>query len=49
VTNCIEMVEVPPRRPSITWREYQKRLAAGEMGRIEPKPHAHREINARKP
>jgi dihydropyrimidine dehydrogenase (NAD+) subunit PreA len=49
VSNCIDMVEVPAKRPSITWREYQKRLAAGDMERIHPKPHAKREINARKP
>jgi hypothetical protein len=29
--------------PHLTWREYQARLAAGEMERLPPKPHARRE------
>ncbi|CAN5376046.1 NAD-dependent dihydropyrimidine dehydrogenase subunit PreA [soil metagenome] len=42
VTHCIDMVEQPRKREPITWRQYQKRLAAGEMERIKPKPHAVR-------
>jgi len=44
VTGCITMVERPSGKPHITWREYQKALAAGQMGRLQPKPHAHREF-----
>ncbi|MBI1292785.1 NAD-dependent dihydropyrimidine dehydrogenase subunit PreA [bacterium] len=44
VTGCITMVEQErPEIPKITWREYQQRLAAGTMDRIQSKPHAHRE------
>ncbi len=44
VSHCIEMVEeVRTDMPKITWREYQKRLAAGEMERLYPRPHAHRD------
>ena len=42
VSGCIEMVEEPRRFEPITWREYQKKLAAGEMGRLMPKRHAER-------
>jgi dihydropyrimidine dehydrogenase (NAD+) subunit PreA len=48
VSHCIDMVEVPrPGIPSITWREYQQRLAAGEMEPLAPRPHAHREYHPR--
>jgi dihydropyrimidine dehydrogenase (NAD+) subunit PreA len=44
VTGCIEMVEdTNATVPNITWRQYQARLAAGEMERMQPKPHAHRD------
>lgn len=42
VTGCIEMVQRPPVIPHMTWREYQKKLAAGEMERLAPPSHAHR-------
>lgn len=45
VTECITMVEVEPRGPEpLTWRQYQKKLAAGEMERLKPIPHAHRPL-----
>lgn len=44
VSGCITMVEQErPEMPHLTWREYQKKLAAGEIGRLPVKPHAHRE------
>jgi dihydropyrimidine dehydrogenase (NAD+) subunit PreA len=39
VTDCITMHEQPSRIPHVTWREYQKKLAAGEMDPIEPPEH----------
>mgnify|MGYP005847527723 CR=1 FL=1 len=44
VNGCIEMVEQDrPEMPHLTWREYQARLAAREIERLPPKPHARRE------
>jgi len=44
VTGCITMVEQErPEMPHLTWREYQKALGEGRMGRLSGKPHAHRE------
>lgn len=42
VSGCITMVETESGVPHLTWREYQEKLAAGEMSRIEPRPHADR-------
>jgi len=43
VTDCIDMVEMPRFAPEkLTWREYQKKLATGEMERLKPRPHADR-------
>ena len=39
VSGCIDMVEKPPVLPNITWREYQAKLASGEMERIAPPEH----------
>lgn len=39
VTGCIEMVERPSDIPRMTWREYQKKLATGEIARIPPPIH----------
>jgi dihydropyrimidine dehydrogenase (NAD+) subunit PreA len=39
VEGCITMKNVPSGMPSMTWKEYQKRLAAGEVAKIEPPQH----------
>ena len=39
VTGCITMKEVPSGLPSMTWREYQAKLAAGEIAPIQPPAH----------
>jgi dihydropyrimidine dehydrogenase (NAD+) subunit PreA len=39
VTNCINMVERESHIPHITWRQYQDKLAKGEMERIQPPVH----------
>ncbi|MFC2085592.1 NAD-dependent dihydropyrimidine dehydrogenase subunit PreA [Bacteroidota bacterium] len=39
VSDCISMVEVDSDVPSMTWREYQSRLDAGTIAKIEPPAH----------
>ena len=39
VTDCITMHEVPSSIPHVTWREYQEKLASGEMRPIDPPQH----------
>ncbi|MGI8905048.1 MAG: NAD-dependent dihydropyrimidine dehydrogenase subunit PreA [Candidatus Sumerlaeaceae bacterium] len=39
VTGCITMVERESDIPHITWRQYQDKLAKGEMERIQPPVH----------
>lgn len=39
VSECITMHEMPSTIPHITWREYQAKLASGEMGPIDPPQH----------
>ncbi len=39
VTGCITMVERESHIPSMNWKEYQRRLAAGEMEKIAPPHH----------
>lgn len=48
VTGCIEMVDVPSTVPHMTWREYQKKLAAGEIGRLPTPDHSYRRIGTPK-
>lgn len=38
VDECITMVEIPNRKASMTWSNYQDRLAKGEMQPIPPHP-----------
>ncbi len=39
VDGCITMVERESHIPHMTWREYQDRLAAGEVDKIQPPEH----------
>ncbi len=39
VESCIGMKQVPSGLPNMTWKEYQKRLAAGEVPKIQPPQH----------
>jgi len=39
VDECITMHEKPSRIPHVTWRQYQAKLAAGEMDPIDPPEH----------
>jgi len=39
VDGCITMHEKPSHIPHVTWREYQAKLASGEMGPIDPPQH----------
>jgi len=39
VHDCISMMEVPSDIPSMSWREYQDRLARGEVEKIQPPAH----------
>ncbi|HKQ48137.1 MAG TPA: NAD-dependent dihydropyrimidine dehydrogenase subunit PreA [Phycisphaerae bacterium] len=39
VEGCITMKNVPGGMPSMTWKEYQQKLAAGEVAKIEPPQH----------
>ena len=39
VSGCITMVEKESTVPHVTWREYQQKLAAGEMEPIRPPQH----------
>ncbi len=39
VHNCISMIEVPSNIPSMSWREYQDRLARGDVEKIQPPTH----------
>ncbi len=39
VSNCITMVERESAIPHVTWREYQDRLALGQMAPIQPPRH----------
>ena len=36
---CITMKQVPSGLPSMTWKEYQKKLAAGEVAKIQSPEH----------
>ncbi len=36
---CISMKQVPSGLPSMTWKEYQRKLAAGEVEKIRPPEH----------
>jgi dihydropyrimidine dehydrogenase (NAD+) subunit PreA len=37
VEGCITMEQVPTGKPPMTWMDYQKKLAAGEIEKIQPK------------
>ncbi|RIK67706.1 MAG: NAD-dependent dihydropyrimidine dehydrogenase subunit PreA [Planctomycetota bacterium] len=39
VEGCITMKQVDSGMPSMTWKEYQKKLAAGEVQKIQPPEH----------
>ncbi|MFQ5425365.1 MAG: NAD-dependent dihydropyrimidine dehydrogenase subunit PreA [Phycisphaerae bacterium] len=39
VDDCISMKRADSVLPSVTWREYQEKLAAGSMAKIEPPAH----------
>ena len=39
VNDCITMIEVPSSIPSMSWRQYQERLARGEVEPIAPPTH----------
>lgn len=39
VSGCITMKEVPSKIPHMTWREYQEKLARGEVEPIRPPDH----------
>jgi dihydropyrimidine dehydrogenase (NAD+) subunit PreA len=39
VEGCITMAEVETGKPSLTWNEYQAKLASGAMEKIEPPEH----------
>ena len=39
VEGCISMKEMPGALPKMTWKEYQKKLAAGEIAKIQPPEH----------
>ncbi|MBX3395668.1 MAG: NAD-dependent dihydropyrimidine dehydrogenase subunit PreA [Phycisphaerae bacterium] len=39
VQSCISMKERPSGLPSMTWKEYQRKLAAGEVQKIKPPEH----------
>ena len=39
VQSCISMKPVEGNIPSVTWKEYQSKLAAGEMDKIQPPEH----------
>jgi dihydropyrimidine dehydrogenase (NAD+) subunit PreA len=38
VENCISMVDVDTKQPHMSWKEYQEKLAKGEMERIPAHP-----------
>jgi len=40
VDHCITMRQVDSVLPSVTWREYQEKLASGRMAKIQPPQHA---------
>ncbi len=40
VDGCITMKQVDSGLPTMNWREYQQKLAAGEVARIQPPDHA---------
>ena len=37
VDGCITMDEIPTGRDPMSWNEYQQKLAAGEVEKIQPK------------
>jgi len=39
VQGCITMKEIDTGKPKLTWRDYQAKLAAGKMKKIEPPQH----------
>jgi Fe-S-cluster-containing hydrogenase component 2 len=39
VSGCINMVERPSEIPHLTWRQYQEKLAKGEVQKIQPPAH----------
>ena len=39
VTDCITMTEVDSGRSPMTWREYQTKLSAGKVAKIQPPEH----------
>ena len=39
VERCITMKQVPSHLPKMNWKEYQRKLAAGEVAKIEPPQH----------
>jgi dihydropyrimidine dehydrogenase (NAD+) subunit PreA len=39
VSGCIEMVQRPSDTPPMTWRQYQQKLAAGEIEPLSPPVH----------
>jgi dihydropyrimidine dehydrogenase (NAD+) subunit PreA len=39
VNGCIGMVERPSEIPHLTWRQYQEKLAKGEVDKIQPPAH----------
>jgi dihydropyrimidine dehydrogenase (NAD+) subunit PreA len=39
VEGCITMTEIDTGKPPLTWKEYQARLATGELAKIQPPEH----------
>ncbi len=39
VDGCISMKQMPSTLPKMSWKEYQKKLAAGEIAKIQPPEH----------
>ena len=39
VEGCITMQEVDTGKPPMSWNEYQAKLGAGEVGKIQPPGH----------
>lgn len=38
VDKCIEMVQLPREKPAMSWSDYQRKFAAGEMDSLPPHP-----------
>ena len=39
VSDCIDMLPQASQLPNVSWREYQRRLATGEISKIAPPLH----------